>query len=366
VKNLEKLVRNGVLTINAWPTGKPIEEIQAELGLDKLALMATNENPLGPSPKAVEAMRAEIYKVNRYPQGPCTYLRRKVAARLGIGEDMIIFSNGADNCLRIICYSFLNSEDEVIVAHPSFPVYGIVARIMGAVPVEVPLKDHVHDLRAIAEKIGPRTKLIFVCNPNNPTGTIVRRKELNALVKALPDHVVLILDEAYFEFVDDEEYPNALDYIREGRNVVGLRTFSKLYGIAGVRSGYTLGCPERTAVMERVREPFPVSRVAEAAALGAVDDDEFKSKVLANNEESKRFLRESFDGLELSYAQTHTNFMFVDLKIDAKATAQALLEQGYLIRPGTPWKHPTFARITFGTMEENRGFVSALGKVLRR
>ena len=364
MKNLERVVRSGVLSINAWPAGKPIEEIRAELGLKSLALMATNENPLGPSPKAVEAIRAESGKVNRYPQGPCTYLKRKVAARLGIDEQMILFSNGADNCLRIIGCTFLNPGDEVIVAHPAFPVYGIVARVMDAAPVEVPLKDHTHDLAAMAERIGPKTKLVFVCNPNNPTGTIVGRKQLGAFVEALPDHVVLILDEAYFEFVDDEQYPNALDYIREGRNVVGLRTFSKLYGIAGLRIGYTLASPELTGVMERVREPFPVSRVAEAAALAALDDEEFKSRVLANNQESKHFFYQSFDRLGLSYAKTHTNFMFVDLGTDAKEAAQALLERGYLIRPGTPWKHPSFARITFGTMEENRGLVAALTEVL--
>jgi histidinol-phosphate aminotransferase len=366
VKNLGKIVRSGVLNINAWPTGKPIEEVQADLGLESLALMATNENPLGPSPKAVEAIKAESGKVNRYPQGPCTILKRKVAARLGIEEQMIIFSNGADNCLRIIGYTFLNTGDEVIVAHPAFPVYGIVARVMGAVPVEVPLKNHAHDLPAMAERIGDRTKLVFVCNPNNPTGTIVGRKQLDPFVEALPDHVVLILDEAYFEFVDDEDYPNALDYIREGRNVVALRTFSKLFGIAGLRIGYALASPELTGVMERVREPFPVSRVAEAAALAAVDDQEFKNRVLANNEESKRFFYQSFDKLGLSYARTHTNFMFVDLGTDSKEAAQALLERGYLIRAGTPWKHPSFARITFGTMEENRGFVSALAEVLRK
>jgi len=364
VKNLEKIVRDGVLTVNSWPTGKPIEEVQAELGLESLALMATNENPLGPSPKAVEAIKAESGKVNRYPQGPCSYLKRKVAARLGIDEQMILFSNGADNCLRIIGCTFLNSGDEVIVAHPAFPVYGIVARVMGAMPVEVPLKEHTHDLTAMGERIGPKTKLVFVCNPNNPTGTIVKKKQLNAFVQTLPDHVVLILDEAYFEFVDDERYPNALDYIREGRNVVGLRTFSKLYGIAGLRIGYALASPELTGVMERVREPYPVSRVAEAAALAAMDDEEFKSRVLANNEESKCFFYQSFDRLGLSYAQTQTNFMFVDLKTDAKKAAQVLMERGYLIRPGTPWKHPSFARITFGTMEENRGFVEALAQVL--
>lgn len=364
MKNLEKIVRSGVLSVTAWPTGKPIEEIQAELGLDSLALMATNENPLGVSPKAAEAIRAESAKVNRYPQGPCTYLKRKLAPRLGIDERMIIFSNGADNCLRIIGCTFLNTGDEVIVAHPCFPVYGIVARVMGAVPVEVPLKNHTHDLSAMAERIGAKTKLIFVCNPNNPTGTIVGRKQLNAFVEALPDHVVLILDEAYFEFVDDEDYPNALDYIREGRNVVGLRTFSKLYGIAGLRIGYTLASPELTAVMERVREPFPVSRVAQAAALAALDDEEFKTRVLTNNTESKRFFYQSFDKLGLPYAKTHTNFMFVDLGTDAKEAAQALLERGYLIRPGTPWRHPSFVRITFGTMEENRGFLDALTTVL--
>jgi len=364
VKSLEKIVRAEVLTVNAWPTGKPIEEVQAELGLESLALMATNENPLGPSPMAVEAIKAESGKVNRYPQGPCTYLKRKVAARLGIDEQMIVFSNGADNCLRIIGYTFLNAGDEVIVAHPTFPVYGMLARVAGVVPVEVPLKEHTHDLEAMAERIGPRTKLVFVCNPNNPTGTIVRRNQLDAFVEALPDHVVLILDEAYFEFVDDEQYPNALDYIREGRNVVGLRTFSKLYGIAGLRIGYILASPELTAVIERVREPFPVSRVAEAAALAALDDEEFKSRVLANNEESKRFFYKSFDRLGLPYAKTHTNFMFLDLKTDASQAAQALLERGYMIRPGTPWKHPSFVRITFGTMGENRGFVEALAQVL--
>ena len=364
MKNPEKIFRAGVLSVNAWPTGKPIEEIQAELGLESLALMATNENPLGPSPKAVEAIKKESGKINRYPQGPCTYLKRKMAARLGVGEDMIVFSNGADNCLRIIGCTFLNSGDEVIVAHPAFPVYGIVARVMGAVPVEVPLKEHTHDLEAMAERIGSKTKLVFVCNPNNPTGTIVGKKRLDAFVEALPDHVVLILDEAYFEFVDDQDYPNCLDYIREGRNVVGLRTFSKLYGIAGLRIGYTLASPDLTGVMERVREPFPVSRVAEAAALAALDDEAFTNKVLANNEESKRFFYRSFDKLGLSYTRTHTNFMFVDLGTDAKEAAQALLERGYMIRPGTPWRHPTYARITFGTMEENRGFVAALAGVL--
>ena len=364
MNKLERVVRSGVLNIKAWPTGKPIEEVQAELGLDSLALMATNENPLGVSPKAVEAIKAESGKVNRYPQGPCTYLKRKMASRLGIEEQMILFSNGADNCLRIIGSTFLDPGDEVIVAHPAFPVYRIVARVMGAVPVEVPLDNHTHDLPAMAERIGPKTKMVFVCNPNNPTGTIVGRKQLGAFVEALPDHVVLILDEAYFEFVEDEDYPNALDYIREGRNVVGLRTFSKLYGIAGLRIGYTLASPELTAVMERVREPFPVSRVAEAAALAALDDEEFKNRVLANNEQSKRLFYRSFDKMGLSYAKTHTNFMFVDLGTDAKEAAQALLERGYLIRPGTPWRHPSFVRITFGTMEENRGFLDALTAVL--
>jgi histidinol-phosphate aminotransferase len=366
VKNLERVVRPEVLTINAWPTGKPIEEVQAELGLETLALMATNENPLGPSPKALAAIKEEAQKVNRYPQGPCTYLMRKVAARLGTNEQTIVFSNGADNCLRIIGCTFLNAGDEVVVAHPAFPVYGIVARLLGAVPVEVPLTDYTHDLQAMAERIGPKTKLVFVCNPNNPTGTIVRRRELDAFVDSLPDHVVLVLDEAYFEFVADPDYPNSLDYIRDGRSVVGLRTFSKLYGIAGLRIGFTLSTPELTEVMGRVREPFPVSRVAEAAALAALDDEEFREKVLANNEQSKRFFYETLDQLGLPYAKTHTNFLFVDLKTDAQEAARKLLQRGFLVRPGTPWRHPTFLRITFGTMEENRGLVAALKEVLGR
>jgi histidinol-phosphate aminotransferase len=364
VKDFERLARDEVLDIKAWPTAKPIEALQAELGLETLALMGTNENPLGPSPRAMEAAREELSKANRYPQGPCTILKRKLAARLGIGEDMIVFGNGADNCLQMIGGSFFNAGDEVIVADPSFPVHGIVARKMGARPVAVPLKDYRLDLKAMAARIGPRTKCVFICNPNNPTGTIVGKEELDEFIKTLPDHVLVVLDEAYFEFVDDNDFPNGVDIIGQGHNVMVLRTFSKLYGLAGLRIGYCIADPELISIVERVREPFPVSRIAEAAALAALDDEEFKKKVLQNNEDSKLYLFEQFDRLGLSYSASHTNFVFVDLGIDAGKAAQSLLERGYLIRPGAVWQQPTHARITFGTKEENRGFIRSLEKVL--
>jgi len=358
--NIQKFLRRGIFDLKLYVPGKPIEEVQEELGLTDIAKMASNENPLGPSPKAVAAAVKELKNVNLYPEGPCTLLKKQMSRRLAIDEDMITFSNGADNCLFLIASAFINEGDEIVMGDATFFVYTTVTKIMGGRPIYVKLKNHVHDLNAMLKEVGKKTKLVFVCNPNNPTGTIVRKDELDNFVSKLPDHTILILDEAYFEFASDKNFPDGLDYIKKGYNVISVRTFSKIFGIAGLRIGYALGCNEFIAAMNRVREPFPVSRVAQAGALAALEDEEFREKTLKSNEEGKVYLCNEFEKMGLSYAPSHTNFVFVDFKMDSQKVFQALLKQGIIIRPGHLWNCPTFARVTIGTMEQNRKFINAL------
>jgi histidinol-phosphate aminotransferase len=340
MKDMQKFVRKGNLNLKSYIPGKSIEEVQEELGLTEIVKLASNETPLGPSPKAVLAAEKELKNAHLYPEGRCTLLIREMSKRLDIEEDMITFSNGADNCIQLIVSAFINEGDEVIMAYPSFFVYQSATKIMGGKAIKVKLKNHVHDLDAMLERVGKNTKLVFVCNPNNPTGTIVKKAGLDKFISQLPDFTILVLDEAYFEFATDKDYPDGLDYIKNGHNVISLRTFSKIYGIAGLRIGYALGCPEFIAALNRVREPFPVSRVAQAAA--------------------KAYLYNEFQKRGLPYAPSQTNFVFVDLKNDCQRVFQDLLKKGIIIRPGNLWDHETFARITIGTMKQNKTAIEAL------
>ncbi len=360
MKDIQKFIRNGILDLKAYIPGKPVEEVQEDLGLTEIIKMASNEMPIGPSPKAIAAAEKELRNINLYPEGPCTHLIREMSKKLNIKEDMITFSNGADNCIVLIASAFINEGDEIVMGDPSFFPYQTVTKIMGGIPVFVKLKNHTHDLDAMLKEIGSKTKLVFVCNPNNPTGTIVRKDELDNFVSQLPDHTILVLDEAYFEFACDKDYPDGLDYIKKGYNVISLRTFSKIYGIAGLRIGYALGCSEFIAALNRVREPFPVSRVAQAAALAALEDEEYKEEVLAKNEEEKAYLYDEFNKMGLPYAPSQTNFIFVNLHKDCQLFFQALLQKGIIIRPGHQWNCQTFARITIGTKEQNKKFIQAL------
>jgi histidinol-phosphate aminotransferase len=360
------LLRRGVGEIEEWPPGVPIEEIMAELGLSEIVQMATNENPNGPSPLAIAAMEKAIRRVNLYPHGPCAVLRRKLAGRLGVEETMVVLGNGGDNCIHMVAASFLNDDEEAVIADPTFPVYEVFTKAMGARVIGVPLRCHTHDLQAMRRKIGRRTKLVFVCNPNNPTGTIVSKAELDEFVGSLPSHVILLLDEAYNEFVSSPEYPDGLEYVKGGHNVILLRTFSKLYGLAGLRIGYMVAPRELSGAVARVREPYAVSAVSEAAALAAMDDTEFVARVLNNNEQSKALLYEAFGRLGLAYVPTHTNFVLFDAGRESAGVAKEMLQKGYQVRSGAIWKLPTWIRVSFGTEAQNRGFVAALEAVLRK
>jgi histidinol-phosphate aminotransferase len=365
MRDVNKLARKGILNLKPYVPGKPIEEVQRELGLNELIKLASNENSNGPSPEVMRAVEAELGNIFRYPDPPCSLLKGAIAKRVGITEEMVTLANGCDNVIFMIGAAFINEGDEVIMAEPTFPVYESVTRIMGGNPVAVPLKNHTHDVDGMAERIGPRTKLVFLCNPNNPTGTLIPKEELLRFLAGLPDHVIVILDEAYFDYVSERDYPGGTSLLGGDLNLIVLKTFSKIYGLAGLRIGFAVARGDLIGVVERVREPFPVNRIAQAAALAALSDEKHAEGVLRTNEEGKTFLYGEFERLKIDYVPTQANFVFVDFKRDSRKIYDALLKEGVIIRPGFIWDYPTSGRVTIGTMEENRRFIEKLQKVLR-
>ncbi len=366
MRDVTKLARKGILDLKPYVSGKPVEEVQRELGLKELVKLASNENSTGPSPEALRAIEEELGNTFRYPDPPCTSLKSALAERLGIREEMVILANGCDNIIHLIAAAFINEGDEVIMAEPTFPIYENVTRIMGGKPVPVQLRDFTHDLEEMAHRIGPKTKLVFICNPNNPTGTLVPEEVLHRFLSGLPGHIIIILDEAYFEYVSEADYPAGISLLRDDLNMIALRTFSKIYGLAGLRVGFAVAHGDLISVIERVREPFPVNRLAQAAALAALGDEKHVKEVLLANEEGKAFLYGEFERLGIDYVPTQANFIFVDFKRDSQEIYHALLREGMIIRPGSIWDYPTSARITIGTMDENRRFIEKLEGVLRR
>lgn len=361
----ENLARKGILKITSYIPGKSIEEVQKEFGAKRWTKLASNENLLGPSPKAVAAIRKELSKIYLYPEGPCTVLRRALAEKFALPEERVVISNGADNLILMIASAFVDEGDEVVMADPTFSVYTNVTQIMGGKPIKVKLKDFTHDLDTMLKKVNRKTKLVFICNPNNPTGTTVSLESFNYFLSKLPKHVIVILDEAYGDFVEDAFYPNGLDYIREKRQLIVLRTFSKVYGLAGLRIGYALGREDLVDCLYKVRDPFPVHRLAQVAAVAALNDEDHAIKSIQLVYEGKRYLYKELDRLGLSYVPSQANFIFIDFERDSEEIFQVLLRGGVIIRPGKIWGYPTFARVTIGRMDDNRRFIKALKKIMR-
>ena len=359
----ERLTRKGILEIASYIPGKSIEEVEKEFGTKRWIKLASNENLLGPSPKAVAAIRKELPSIYLYPEGPCTVLRKALAEKLGISEKMVVISNGADNLILMIANAFVNEGDEVMMADPTFSVYTNVTQIMGGKPVKVKLKDFTHDLESMLKKVSRKTKLIFVCNPNNPTGTTVSAEAFNRFLSKLPQRVIVVLDEAYGDFAEDAFYPNGLDYIKGRRQVIVLRTFSKLYGLAGLRIGYALGREDFVDCLYQVRDPFPVHRLAQVAAVAALNDEEHAIRSIQLVYEGKRYLYKELGRMGVSYVPSEANFILIDFGRDSEKVFQDFLREGIIIRPGKVWGYPTFARVTVGRMEDNRRFIRALKKI---
>lgn len=357
--------QRGLANIRPYVPGKPIEEVQREYGLTDIIKLASNENPLGPSSRAMRALAEEVPRIHLYPDGDSYDLRHALARHLSVQPDQVTVGNGADGLIVQTCLAYLDDGDEVVVGRPSFPLYDIYTCVMRARLVPVPLRDYRLDLEGMAAAITDRTKIVFVCNPNNPTGTIVTAGEVSAFMARVPDHVLVVFDEAYYEFVHADEFPDTLAYVREGRqNVITIRTFSKIYGLAGVRLGYAVADPEVLAPLLKVKEPFAVNRLAQAAGVAALEDDGFLAATIAATVNGRQFLSRGFRQLGLDCILGHTNFILVRVGPRAKEVAQGLLERGIIVRLCDIYDLPEFLRVTIGTPAQNSRLLAALKEVL--
>ena len=354
-------VSDNIKSINPYVPGKPVEELERELGISGSIKLASNENPLGPSPKAVNAVRKALDGLNRYPDGSGFYLSQALARNLGVDITQVLLGNGSNELIELAVRTFVSPGDEVVSADPSFVVYKMITQAAGGTNVIVPCKDLRHDLDAMADAITPRTVLVFIANPNNPTGTMNTKEEMDRFLARVPDHVLVCVDEAYFEYVTRADYPDSIDYVREGKNVLALRTFSKIYGLAGLRIGYGITKPELAEVMNKVRQPFNTNSPAQAGALAALADRKHVEKSVTLNNEGKQLLYREFDRLGVAYVPTETNFLFFETRFDGRELYGSLLKKGVIIRPMGGKR----LRVTIGLPEENKRFVEELEAALR-
>jgi len=357
------LVRKHLLKINPYEAGCPIEEIKRKLGLKEVIKIASNENPLGPSPKAIEAVRKSLSSVNRYPDSNGFYLKKKLAKFFNLKPLNIALGNGSDELIEIIIKAFVEDDEHVITADSTFLEYKIISSVKNRAVVTVPLRYFKYDLGAIKGKINERTKLVFIANPNNPTGTYVTKYEMEEFFKGLPEGFLVVLDEAYDAFVDVDDFPNSLSYIKR-RNVLVLKTFSKAYGLAGLRIGYALGNPELISYLERARQPFNVNSFAQAAAAAALDDKKFFNKTRRLILDGKKYLYESLGQLGIAYIPSVANFILIDVNRDCVSVFKEMLNDGVIVRDMRQYGLKNFIRVTIGTKKENERFIKVLRKVL--
>lgn len=343
-----------IQNIKPYEPGKPIKELQREYGIRDVIKLASNENPLGPSGKAVRAVRRVICEAHLYPEGSCYYLSSRLAQELEIDSGHIIFGNGSNEIIELIARGFLSEGDEVLSSETTFLVYPILSQVCGAVFRAVPMKDYRYDLDAILGAITPKTKLIFIANPNNPTGTYVTAKEVEDFLGKVPERVVVCFDEAYVDFVDTPDFPQMLSYVKNGKsNLIVLRTFSKAYGLAGLRIGYGLASKEVTEYLHKVRQPFNVNSIAQAAALAALDDSFFRWRTRWLVLRGRKFFYRRFKKLGLEYLPSQANFILVHVKTDGHEIYQALLRKGMIVRPMGAYQLPEWLRVTIGRRGQN-------------
>ena len=346
-----------------YEPGKPIEETARELQVDPGAIikLASNENPLGPSPKAIQAMRAALENAQLYPDGDGFYLRSALGARLGLARENIILGNGSNEVIEFLGHAFLNPGDDVIVSEHAFIAYKLIATLFGACTIETPSPDYEHDLEAMLKAITPKTRIIFIANPNNPTGTLISQIKLDKFISRLPENIVAVFDEAYFEFLDHP--PDTLQYIHGGRDIVVLRTFSKIHGLASLRVGYGIARRELIEVLQKTRQPFNVNGIAQAGALAALTDEAHQRETRKIVDEGRAYLQEQFAAMNLRFVQGAANFVMVNVG-DGAAVFKKLLAHKIIVRPLKGYNLPEWVRLTVGTMEQNKKCIAALKKVL--
>jgi histidinol-phosphate aminotransferase len=356
--------RKQLENLGVYKPGKPIEEVKRELGLERIIKLASNENPLGYSPHVREAMLHEMDHITFYPEGTAPMLVQKLAGKLKIDKEQIIVGNGSDEILHLLTRSYIREGDEAIMADVTFPRYETNVRVEGGIPVFVPLVDGVHDLSGMLAAVTEKTRMVFVCNPNNPTGTIVGKAELQSFIEQVPDHILLVIDEAYFEYVTDSDYLNSVSLVSSHPNLIVLRTFSKIYGLAALRIGYGIMHPIFVQELMKVKEPFNTNRMAQAAALASLEDEIFIEKCKVQNDEGRRYIGQETAKLGLDFFPSQGNFVMIKLPCPGDVIFQALLQKGIIVRSGTMLGLPETIRVSVGTAEENEAFIQALREVM--
>jgi len=356
----------GVQKLSPYIPGKPVSELERELGISNIIKLASNENPLGPSPNVITAIKAALPELTRYPDGNGFELKKALAEKLQVEINQITLGNGSNDVLEIIARAFLNQDAEAIFSEYAFAVYPIVTQAVGAKAVVTPAKNWGHDLRAMAAAVTERTKLIFIANPNNPTGTWFAPEEWEDFLKAVPEHVIIIMDEAYIEYASSADAIDGVAYLTRYPNLIVSRTFSKAYGLASLRVGYCISNPVIADVLNRVRQPFNVNSLALAAAVTALADDDYLTRSRQLNDAGMKTLTQGFARLNLNYIPSAGNFVCVDVEQPAGPVFQALLREGVITRPVANYGIPNHLRISIGLPEENERFLVALKKVLGR
>ncbi len=359
--------RPHIRQLTPYKPGKTIEALKQELGLEEIIKLASNENPLGASPLVSQAIQAALPLIHLYPDGACQTLREALSEFYALPPEYFVFGNGSDEIIHLLGIAYLDPGDEVVMGDPAFIRYDACAHLNNARLHKVPLPPPTfqHDLPAMLKQVNARTKLFVLANPNNPTGTLVTKAELEWLLERLPSHVLLVLDEAYFEYADHPDYPNGIEYVRAGYNLIVLRTFSKAYGLAGLRIGYGIARPEILDPLERVREPFNVNTLAQVAACAALKDQAHVQRTRALNRQSLDYLQAECARLGLRFVPSYANFLLIEVGEEAEAIAQSLLKQGVLVRTGAVFGLPTYLRVNTGTEPHNQRFVQALERALQ-
>jgi len=343
--------------------GKPIEELERELGISGSIKLASNENPAGPSPLAIKALRKGLQDLNRDPDGSCHYLRQALSESLRVKDEEIIFGNGSNEIIELAVRTFLVPGDEAIMAHPSFVVYATIVQAVQGKNIIVPLKEWRHDLQEMASRITNKTKIVFIANPNNPTGTINTKSEMRAFMEKVPQGVLVVVDEAYYEYVTEPDYADSLNYFRNGRDILILRTFSKIYGLAGLRIGYGIAGSEIIAAMNSVRQPFNINSLAQKAAVAALGDEKHLLRTKRLNEKGKKYLYRELDSMKIEYIPTDANFIYIQLKDESAVQLyESLLRRGVIIRP----MGSKAVRVTIGLPEENERLIGAMKAVVSK
>lgn len=362
--NIIDQVPDYIRSLIPYAPGKPIEEVEREYGIEGSVKLASNENPLGPSPLAVKVLQERLQQLHLYPDGDCFYLKQGLSAKLGIAPERLIFGNGSNELIELAVRTFMRPGDEAVMAHQAFVIYRLVVQAAGCSCTIVPLRDFTHDLAALARAIGPKTRILFLANPNNPTGTIYRLKEWERFLQRVSAEILLIVDEAYFEYVADSDYPDSLSYHGKERAILTLRTFSKLYGLAGLRIGYGIGDKAMIDLMHRVRQPFNVNAPAQWAALAALADREHVRRSLEVNREGMDYLKEEITKLGLEQIPSQANFILVRVG-NGQKVFDRLIRRGVIVRPMGIYDLPEYIRVTVGTKKENSRFINELNNIIK-